>query len=1305
MLTNIKWLMAKNDADKLVSLYDESKPLREQIIDRLREMGAVDSLLEVARRDPVNRGAILDDLMDKHALGLEQFVYVLSWLSLSMIHRRLLRYLIDNFSEKDLDYVLNHPKVDKLVKRNLKKEMGAEEREKEQNGVNDDYLQIRMLLEEVELDTDLDEVESSDRRAEVSSEMDRIKRYIDIRRSLNPQQEFSLIEKELTWWAGQDRQNLTFILSIINLSRLRPQDKLAIIRKVDNQQLLYPENFQFITESADLPFETFQAFFSLTTLREWVRTFLVTHFAVDLYFLFKHYEQFHWLENYLHSLSVIQNIDLVNFTESYYLTSQYGYRLNEIIPDETILRRLHLSCQKIHEAILANIHVEDFPLDHFLQPLLLVGGEENFAFIGKLMNRQVVDDPQQPVREIEQRYLQLKQRIHSPEELRELIDNELAEKNELISQTKYDTIAIRFFESITSANYLQQNVIDVLKDTLPDLDKFGVTAGSRGKALLCKFIGLLELEQYKDLLLRYTQEDDYNIAVHAAIALLALKEPKAGALLMHFVQSPNYMVRKQVASSLQILSVHVSEQVILKLAQDKHQEVCREAIRTIQKLPLSKALAYFTKIVPITYYKNRPYLAEALGALGTDLALPLLAELLKAGDSDDYQAVIRALGNINSKVAATMLRTLDLKKNPVLEIERARSLIRLGDTSAWRTLESYFDFNLGFVRDLAKTTFLQLASGEKLVQLRELSFDPSPVVSTLASGRLFLYDEEEGWTALNRLKNSKNADQRFYLVKLLGYLPFRKVRRLLQELETNNDAGCRMLTALIYADNGSDRQLLEVERNIFNVGQYDQKQVIRAIREYPNAYCLSLIKKLAMLNDPETIDSVLELLEEYNADQVMKIIMMLWSKSDEQGRISLARSLGRLRTPDVIVFAREQIATVPIPTKAELAYALIVQGDESGWDVLLQIMSDSNPTVMKIPIPILARLQSNEALDVLVRHMGTPSETIQAEVIKAIGTMQLRESLPLLQKYISNHSNKIKIAVAKALSEMDTEESRKMLAMLAGDHDEYVRVAVDIARQKQDKGLELDRTTSSDLFRNLFQFTDWQLPDAWFNKLADAFRKNFEAAQPQPVETFAGKVILTQDELDHCRGLIQDELDEKLIGCTDVDAIISAKAEAGRRVDEMATRDDLIRSILDTDCNHCGEEAWNELIKQTKSSDSDVINALVIASAGSENPRWLEVLDLVLQQGHYAAYIDMIIYSAAQKRSGLVIPLLMRILESERARYYLLLYFNAFLVHPDLLLLDHIKAAKNVLAEKEDLNPQLKDAAKNLLNTLVEVLL
>ncbi|MCD4830072.1 MAG: HEAT repeat domain-containing protein [Candidatus Cloacimonetes bacterium] len=1303
MLSNIKWMMAKNDTAKLVALYDESKAHHRQIIERLQEMEATGILLEIAKKDPIHRKTIIDDLLYRKSLNLDHFTQLLSWLNLSMTQRKVIKYLTENYAPENLHSLIEHPELDKGVKRKLMKLTGEDKRKKELANLNEDYLQIRMLLEDVELDTDIVKIESASEE-EISSEMDRIKRYLNIRKKLSPQEELDLIEKEMQWWVGQEKFQLCFLLSLINLSRLRPQDKIDLIRRVDHLELLYPENFQFITENAELMFETFQSMFSLTTLGEWIRTFLTTHYAVDLHTLFKHYDQFNWLENYLHSLTIIQSIDLVNFTQSYYLTSQYGYRLNEIIPDETILRRLIEGCECIHESILTNIHIDDYPLEHFLKPLLLVGGSANFAFLAKLMDRRVVENTKQTITEIEHKYLQLKRLDNNPEELRELIEKEITEKSELISQSKYNVITYSFFESITSANYLQPRVITILKEHLPDLDQLNLTASAQGKVLLCKYIALLGLDQYRHLLDEYTLDEDYRIAVHAAITLHGLGDDKAHALLHRFVQSPNYRVRQQVASSLQLLSENLDESLIIKLAQDRHSEVCLDAIKTVNSLPLPMALTLFTKIVPLIYYKNRPSLAESLGSLGTELVLPMLTELLKNGDSDDYQAVIRALGNINSKLAVSMLHMLKLKKNPILEIERACSLIRQGDFAGWKVLESYFDFNLGFVRKVAKIHFLKLATGDKFTQLIELSHDSTPVVAALATGKLFLYDESDGLEAIERLKKSGNSEHHYYLTLLLGFLPFKKVKNILLDMK-NSGSGCQMLVAITLADYGNNRILREIERNIFNISHYEQKQIIRAMQDRPNNYCLAIIKKLAMLNDPDILDDTLDLLRNYDVGETMKVIQSLWPKVNEKGHVSLARLLGKLRRADIIPFVLERLKEGTMPVKAELAYTLIVQGDESGWNILLQIMMDSNPDIMKIPIPILARLRSNEALDVLTRHLSSPSESIQAEIIKAIGSMQLRDALPILKKYVMNHSNKIKIAVAKALSEMNIQESRKLLDILATDHDEYVRVAVDIARQKQSKGFELERTTITEVFRSLFGFTNWRLPDSWFSKVAEGFRKEYEAFRPQPIASFSNKNILTVDEIDHHRGRIQDELSEQLIGCTDVEKIIAAKETANSEINNMATREELIRSILEQSSDSNDDKAWAIYRQAFESGELEIVRALVIASATSQNLRWLEILDLVAQNEEFASLSDLVIFSITNKLNGRSLPILIRLLRKERARYYFLFFFNYFIIHPDKLSVDDLKLAKAALKQMDELPRHLKDAANTILNTLMEMMI
>ncbi len=1303
MLNNLRWMMAKNDPAKLEELYIASKPLREQIIERLFELEEFKVLLKLAQKDPGNRAMIIESLLEKTALELTDFQDIMSFVNLSFAQKTIIPYLVRNFKEKDLIKLAKKPKIDRIVRRNLLKRLGIDpDNPNAPKKVREDYLKLRMLLEEADVDQIVEESGEESSIEQQYSEMDRLKHYLSIRKTITPIEEYQLIKQEMLFWSSQKRFNLSFVLSLINLSRLSSQDKLKLIKDINKDELLYPENFQLITDSYEIPFETFKSFFSMTTISEWIKTFLQTHFVIDLIYLYQYYDQFQWLESYLNTIGIIQKTSLNSINVSYYLTSKYGYRLNEIIPQENIRQKLIESCKPIQKEILDNLHLDSFPISNLLKPLLLVGGEENFAFFAKLMNRRVVNDPQRTILDIEQNYLELKRRINTQKEMEELVKNEMAEKEGLISDDKFNIISNMYFETLTSSTELHPDVHDAILRNLPNLEKYSSVATMNGKVRLCRFIGMLKLQQYENMLLEFVKDDDYNIAVNAAIALKNLENETVGKLLNDLAQSSNYMVRKQIATSLKIMSENVDEDLIMKLAQDENLEVCQEAIKTITLLPLDTAVDYLARLIPAAYYKNRPYIAQALSQLHTVKVLPLLAELLREGGSEEYFAVIRALPSIYHPLSLSFLKSLNTERRPILEVESAKSMILMGDPNGWQTLEFYTDFSQNNVRDYARLCFLQLSTGENLSVLREFSFDQTPIIATLATGKLLQYSEDEGWETVERLLKTGNAEMKFMLAQLLAHIPSSNITKYMNELYKSDDYACKTIAALVFAQNGRMNFLQKIESEILNLDQYAHKRIIDALKVYPSELGLAVVRKIALLQDLDILDDLLSLLSDYSIERALQLINMLWRKADWVSKVPIARVLGKLRHARIIEFIHRNKATLTPEIKSEFAYALIMQGDESGWDMFAELMEETKAHAMKAPIQAIARVKSTKALKMLEKQLANPNESIQSEVIKAIGTMQLRESIPILQKYVMSSSSKTKIALSKALGDIYSDESLRMLQVISKDGDEYVRVSADIALQKVNKGIELQPVDSYELFRSLFETTDWRLSENWYKKTLHHFADPYERFETIPLRDFSEKIIMNEDELEDKRNDLDMQLSEKLIGSMDVEKIMEAKGETQAKKDRLVSREKLIESILKCTEDNMTQSDWDILEQALKSKDEDIIRAIVFASVKSNDPKWLKIFEQIVATTDYRNLVDLMIYSMFHKRCSSCLPILIRLIDFERARYFLLFFVNQYSLDPLTLNLADIKKCKAILKEMDGLSAEMSKAISSVLNYLIE---
>ena len=315
--------------------------------------------------------------------------------------------------------------------------------------------------------------------------------------------------------------------------------------------------------------------------------------------------------------------------------------------------------------------------------------------------------------------------------------------------------------------------------------------------------------------------------------------------------------------------------------------------------------------------------------------------------------------------------------------------------------------------------------------------------------------------------------------------------------------------------------------------------------------------------------------------------------------------------------------------------------------------------------------------------------------------MQLKESIPVLTKYVNSKSSKIKIAVAKALGEMNYEEAKEQLRLLSSDRDEYVQVAVEIAQQKQEKGYEAEAKNTDEVFHSIFFTPEWLLDEEWFEKNTAGFRMRYKMIKSQPLSRFANMDIMPDEMITQRRRAIQKELTSKLMGCTDVDEIISAKNVAQKQIDMLATKDQLIKAILDAPDGDLSPAASSNLNKALDFASEDVMRAVVIASVNKSNPIWVALLNIVIDQANDSSYIDLVIYSLACKLNSSALTPLIKLIDLERARYYLLYLYNYLYINTNAMKIRDLQVAKKTL-RKLSINPQTAESIMVMLTVLQE---
>jgi HEAT repeat protein len=1294
MLGYLVWMKVKNDPVKLLALYGTTESMRQQVIDRLVELQDYGSLMEVARMDPTRRLGIIET--HHPYFPLPQYLQAISLLGSHAFAKKMVMHLHEQYSHEDLRNAAANDKLDSNVRKQLLHMLGEESREKQV--VREDYARLRILMEETPFASlvDKDTAHGSDMGA---VEIEHLGRYLLNRDELKHDQELAFFKQELTFWSKIEPFNRRFVLAMLAISKLTTRDRVDLVRECRQFELYYPENFHLLTESSELPFDTVRAFFSQKTVNDWLDDYLVSNYVFELINLSRNYKPFAWLHQNLQMIPVRQHIDPGRAFGRYFLTTRFGYQLIEVLPPDENRNRLVESCRVLQENILANLANDSFPLENSLRPLIWIGGADNLGFISRLMNRRIVDNYRRTFEEIEISYSLLKKKIDDPKELGELVRNEIAEKENLIPAEKHRIISSLYFNSLTSVSHPSSQLVKILLANLPTLEQYACLSDEQNRTQLCRFIGVLKLKSHANLLREFMTDPNPQVAIQAAVTLFSLGEKDAESVLGSFVAFPNYLVRKQLAQTLVELGPQVQEGFLLDLARDSHPDVAEAAYRTIAKLPSAQALRLFRSLLPDIYYRSRRDLARILGGMGDVQVIPLLVELVATAETDDYIQIIRALGSIHHRVSQSALKLLELRRNPYLEIERAQALIGLGDTSGWNLLDRYLNYANSPVAQYAKLAFLQQNSGEFLSLIREFTFDPDPMVSVLASGKLFLYKEDEGWESIQRLLHDANAQ--FLLTYLFHFLPYQRVKGALFTLIQQGDWGVRTVASTVLAENGNAQYLTQLSNALPLTSEPYMQEIVRGLTWLHPPVTIPLLHYIAKHYHGEGIVEVLEILVELEPEETLRFALSMWKKPFEPLQLAIANILGDVINPRILPFINENIADAAPAVKAELAYALLVQGDESGWEWFNQLLASPRSVLNQAAIKRLAKLDRRETFSLLVRHLSTASETLHAEILKAFGMMQLVEAIPLLSKYLMHPSGKLRIAVAKALGEIGSAEARELLQILGKDKDQYVRVAVEIAQQKADRATDWAQPNYEQLFTNVFRSANWRLTETWLRKVYESFADPYSRYAPAPLESLLDHEILEENVLEKRKQNIQNELSAKLIGCTDVEQIVSFKNQAQAQIDHMIPKNLVVCSILAAATAEPDPKLVECLTRFASSGDEAIHTAIILSSAASSSSAWLPVLEAVLENRDAGAYYDPLLFSISRKLGGRALPLLTRLLHYDRARYYLLAFVDFFLLNSDRFSVNDIRESKKALLESKAPG-LLLEATQSILNVLLE---
>jgi len=1262
MLDNIKWMMAKNDAEKLLDLYESSKNFRPQIIDKLFEIKKYDKLLDIAQKDLYYREDIINSMLDDSVIDPQMALQVLGWLNISKAHKRLLQYIVNKFNKSDIIKIYESPVIDRVTKNSLENTLKEKDRKIKKELDNEDYMKMKMLIEDAEIS--VNKLSKGDSLIRDDDYFEQLESFIEKRASMTESEQIQYFSALFSGICFDDDEAITRVLTLVNLSSLQNEGRLKLLRELNNDRIYYPDYFQVFTQSKTITLDDFSGFLSRASLNDWYRLHFKTSVYADLFLLANEYNEFSWVKRTLSKQFALADNMMISNYEYSPLITRFGYRLYHLSADEKIKSRLQQTSLELHATILNNMGSGSFDVERYLKPMLMVGGGFNYKFIKQLLQRKMVADHETAIHEIEDTFMELKKRVDDPLKLAQLIQQEVIEKSNLIAEDMYRRIARFYLSYLNESPYLPLSEKKDILENLPDLEILINHLREYGKNSICMLIRKLKLTESKQILVNFLDNSDYNLAISASAGLKSMGDKDQMKRLVSYAESNNFNVRIKLAEILIPDGDEQSEMLSVKLAKDENAEVSCASIKNVIKMPQEKALRYLTEIVQDSWYRNRIEVAKALSGIASIGVIPLLVELTREENTSVMLEVIKTLGRIKDKLAILVLKNLNLNRIPVLEIERAASLIKLGDYDGWEKLINYMDINYSAINNLSKITFLQLATAEHQEKIRELTYDSSPFIANLAAAKLLLYSEEEGWTTLSRFLSSDKNELKYFLIHLLIQIPFSKAKGMLEKISQCDDYSCKALTAIVFAINGDSSGLDELTQSALKLDDIAQGQLIKAIHDFPTTKTLPLLEKLASLQNPDNFGYILKIMSNNDEEYLIDFIKNNWKRADSNSKKEIVRMIGNVKHNFFINFIYDNIAKENHEIIAEMAYSLIMQGDDNGWQFFNSLLNNENINTVKTAIEVISRLQNKKAFDLIVQNFNNVNENIQTTAIKALGAQGMQEAVPHLQRFLGSSSDKIKMAVAKALGDLPYKESRKLLELLTTDSNEYIRTLTAISLEKHEKSTDFEYDYF-EIFRSVFGKTEWKLNDYWFEKTFRAFAADYQRYQTRNLEEFKDKTILEEIRMDQKKEAIQSVLTDVLKGCSDINKIIKAKEEAKYQTEIIISKEELIKSILFLNDDLLSKDGWKMLWDAADMKDIEIIQALILASCRSVSINWLPIIEKTFLKNTSICRVDLLIYSLSKKKYTKTLSVLVLLLSSERARYYFSYYLNYYCANPE----------------------------------------
>lgn len=1257
-------IMFSKDPNKILQYYDKDSSEKIKIIQKLWDINAVDQLLEVSKIDLDVRDNIIRELIKKHKLSTQHFISILNWLSFSKLLSDIIMFIKTRLSNEDIEKIASssaiNPNAKKLLETVLLQKSNTNQSRINKYTPDEKYLKLKMIIEDSDSFishnvSDLDSLEKKELDAVANDFLNQF--------TPPPKNKIEFIKDFLIKNNCLAPCNYDCFLTVINLLDLNDIERIQLLSLLDNYTCFEPEFFMCFTNFKYVSLEQMQSILSMPTVKKWLEIFYENHYYNDLNWLAERYPYFDWVKDSLNPVYSQNIFNSIKIDQTGLLSFKLKRTLCEVVFDKNIIKKLLDSSSLIQNIIKENLTKTEFSLEYHLNALLLIGGKENFSFINELMTRRPVDNVADANAEIEKRYLKFKKDTNDPQKIEVYIRAELDEKAKIIYAGHYGCIMQTWLANISNLKEIDHELKTILLKNLPDIKAYVSDANRDEKLIICKLIGILKLTDQTLVLETFIKSNDLQLQIHAVVSLRNLGfdvSPNIHA----FVNSKNVLIRQEFARSLHFFKKDFDQITLVQLATDTNALVCEHALNFIASLDKDTAISVYNEIYTKIQNKTRYHLMKLLGTLKTHKAIPLIVELLRNGDHRIYNDAIKALIQIKHPLSIAILQNMELNKNFILELERAKALITLGDFNGWSILKKYFNISHNYVQNYAKMIFLELANSEQVNSVRKLVSDQNPMIASFAIIKIFLYKEIEGNVLIDALFETNDLAKLYYIGILLSHLPYLVVRDQIKLLMHSDSIKCRTIAIMIMAKNGDTDTMKKFEREILSMDDEAHNDVINTLADFPEKGSFNLLKKVCYFQNPYIIKKSLEILPNYYYENVNDFIKDLWNRTDNNSKILIIDYIVYSQNESLYLFIKSQCDYVSFEVQAHIFRAVInIENSEEAWDNLDNLIRADEKEIKKAAIDALSRIEDQRTINILSRYLSSPFEDIQIEVIKALGNTGNPEVLPLLTKYTESQSPRLKIAMAKALGNLPFKESSFLLDKLVIDRDEYVKVTAEISIEKIEKGNDIKYSSFNNILDNILKDSSWKLSEEWFDREYNLFFTQYNSFKIRPIHDFKKKIILDQDDYLQKTQTIRNELETKLSGNSNINEIIELKKKCEMEIKNYMIKDELVISLLLTESSSLNDEDFQMIYNIIRSNDEILIKSIVLNAAKFHSPIWIEFINVIASEKSNYLHTDIIVYALSHEYHFKNLQTLALLLSNDRARFYFLMLYNYFLVH------------------------------------------